>query len=159
MQRTLSQSKQVGLFPCRGSVVPCRTLSVVSETYHGTVKPGFARPAVSVFLTRRAKISFSGGIISGLPVIRAFALVATGTSYAFRLETRKRDGQSPPLPVAWLIDGLSYPYYFGVRAAPWIACDPKCPLAGAENTNVMFENSNVVPPVTQTWSGDSVPLV
>jgi hypothetical protein len=40
-------SKQVGLFPCRGSVVPCRTLSVVSATCHGTVKPGFARPAVS----------------------------------------------------------------------------------------------------------------
>ena len=39
MQSTLSQSKQVGLFPCRGPVVPCRTLSVVSATCHGTVKP------------------------------------------------------------------------------------------------------------------------
>src|SRR5215831_2249344 len=40
MQSALSGSKQVGLFPCRGSVVPCRTLSLVSATYRGTVKPG-----------------------------------------------------------------------------------------------------------------------
>ena len=41
MQSTLSESKQVGLFPCRGPVVPCRTLSLVSATCDGTVKPGF----------------------------------------------------------------------------------------------------------------------
>src|SRR6516162_9057937 len=34
-------SKQVGLFPCRGSVVPCRTLPLVSATCHGTVKLEF----------------------------------------------------------------------------------------------------------------------
>jgi hypothetical protein len=39
MQNTRSQSKQVGLFPCRGPVVPCRTLSLVSATCNGTVKP------------------------------------------------------------------------------------------------------------------------
>ena len=38
MQCTLSQSKQVGLFPCRGPVVPCRTLSILSGTCRGTVK-------------------------------------------------------------------------------------------------------------------------
>jgi hypothetical protein len=31
------------LFPCRGSVVPCRTLSLVSVTRDGTVKPGFPK--------------------------------------------------------------------------------------------------------------------
>jgi hypothetical protein len=30
----------VGFFPCRGSVVPCRTLSPVSATCDGAVKPG-----------------------------------------------------------------------------------------------------------------------
>src|SRR5882724_1968985 len=43
----LSESKQVGLFPCRGSGVPCRTLYLVSATCKGTVKPWFARPAAS----------------------------------------------------------------------------------------------------------------
>jgi hypothetical protein len=47
VQCTLSLSKQVGLFPCRGPVAPCRTLPVVSATCHGTVKPGFAGPAIS----------------------------------------------------------------------------------------------------------------
>src|SRR5262249_21771811 len=35
------------LFPCRGPVVPCRTLSPVSATCHGAVKPRVARPGVS----------------------------------------------------------------------------------------------------------------
>jgi hypothetical protein len=35
----LSESKQVGLFPCRGPVVPCRTLFLVWATCRGTVKP------------------------------------------------------------------------------------------------------------------------
>src|SRR5215472_7239491 len=35
------------LFPCRGSVVPCRTLPLVSAICRGTVKPRFARPAIS----------------------------------------------------------------------------------------------------------------
>jgi len=45
---TQSGWKQVGLFPCRGSGVPCRTLSLVSATCIGTVKPGFTAhfPAV-----------------------------------------------------------------------------------------------------------------
>src|SRR4030095_119763 len=38
---TLSGSKQVGLFPCRGPVVPCRTLPPVSATRDGTVKSAF----------------------------------------------------------------------------------------------------------------------
>ena len=40
------------------------------------------------------------------------------------------------------------------RTAPLIACEPKWPLAGIPNTNVMFENPTWVPPVTQTVSGD-----
>ena len=35
----LSESKQVGLFPCRGSGVPCRTLCLVSTTCKPAVKP------------------------------------------------------------------------------------------------------------------------
>ena len=42
--RYLNQSRW-DLFPCRGPVVPCRTLSLVSATCNGTVKPWFARPA------------------------------------------------------------------------------------------------------------------
>jgi hypothetical protein len=41
----LSESNQVGLFPCRGSVVPCCTLSLVSVTCDGAVKPWFVTPA------------------------------------------------------------------------------------------------------------------
>src|SRR5215475_2671849 len=37
--RCLNRSRW-DLFPCRGSVVPCRTLSLVSATCHGNVKPG-----------------------------------------------------------------------------------------------------------------------
>ncbi len=37
------------MFPCRGPVVPCRTLSSVSATCNGTVKPWFARPARANF--------------------------------------------------------------------------------------------------------------
>jgi hypothetical protein len=32
------------MFPCRGPVVPCRTLPTVSATRGGGVKPGFTRP-------------------------------------------------------------------------------------------------------------------
>lgn len=42
--RCLNRSRW-DLFPCRGPVVPCRTLSLVSATCNGTVKPWFARPA------------------------------------------------------------------------------------------------------------------
>jgi hypothetical protein len=41
MQSTLSESKQVGFFPCRGSVVPCCTLSLVSETCPALSNQGF----------------------------------------------------------------------------------------------------------------------
>ncbi|SPF38018.1 hypothetical protein SBA4_2110009 [Candidatus Sulfopaludibacter sp. SbA4] len=41
MQSTLCGSNQVGVFPCRGPVAPCRTLWLVSATCNGTVKPGF----------------------------------------------------------------------------------------------------------------------
>ena len=65
MQCALSQSKQVGLFPCRGSVVPCRTLSLVSATCHGTVKPGFARPAVSEREAEGARKTRQGQVFGG----------------------------------------------------------------------------------------------
>jgi hypothetical protein len=44
MQSTLSGSKQVGLFPCRGSVAPCRTLSLVSATSSLLSNRGFPDP-------------------------------------------------------------------------------------------------------------------
>ena len=37
---------------------------------------------------------------------------------------------------------------------PWIACGPKCPVAGPVYTRVMFEKSTCDPPVMQTWSVD-----
>jgi len=49
VQSTLFGSKQVGLFPCRGSGVPCRTLSLVSATCTGTVKPGFTAHFLTVY--------------------------------------------------------------------------------------------------------------
>src|SRR5262249_27723040 len=45
--RCLNRSRW-DLFPCRGPVVPCCTLSLVSATCKGTVKPGLPGPAVSV---------------------------------------------------------------------------------------------------------------
>src|SRR5215831_5538549 len=55
----LNQSRW-DLFPCRGPVVPCRTLCLVSATCKGTVKPWFATAAEdddgeSVTNTRRAE--------------------------------------------------------------------------------------------------------
>jgi hypothetical protein len=47
VQSTLSDSNQVGLFPCRGPVVPCRTLLVVFAICEGIVKQAFARLAVA----------------------------------------------------------------------------------------------------------------
>src|SRR5213080_1422779 len=40
--RSLNRSRW-DFFPCRGPVVPCRTLSLVSATWNGAVKPWFAR--------------------------------------------------------------------------------------------------------------------
>jgi len=39
--RCLNRSRW-DLFPCRGPVVPCRTLSLVSATCNGPVKPWFS---------------------------------------------------------------------------------------------------------------------
>jgi hypothetical protein len=41
MQSTLSRTKQVGLFPCRGPEVPCRTLPLVSRLAAALSNPGF----------------------------------------------------------------------------------------------------------------------
>ena len=50
------------------------------------------------------------------------------------------------------------PYFVDtVVTTPWIACGPKCPVAGPVYTRVMFENSTSVPPVMQSWIED-VPL-
>src|SRR5438874_1188514 len=46
--RCLDQSRW-DLFPCRGSVVPCRTLPLVSATCRGTVKPRFHGPFLAVY--------------------------------------------------------------------------------------------------------------
>jgi hypothetical protein len=55
VQFTLSQSKQVGLFPCRGWVVPCRTLLLVSATCRGTVKPGFANLGLPTWVCQASR--------------------------------------------------------------------------------------------------------
>jgi len=39
--------------------------------------------------------------------------------------------------------------------APWMACGPKCPVAGPVYTSVMFENATSVPPVIQICSVDA----
>jgi len=44
---------------------------------------------------------------------------------------------------------------FDSRTTPWIACEPKWPLAGDPNTRVTLENGTSVPPLTQTCSIDS----
>lgn len=42
-----------------------------------------------------------------------------------------------------------------LRTTPWIACDPKWPLAGDPNTKVTLENGTSDPPLTQTCSMDN----
>jgi len=37
---------------------------------------------------------------------------------------------------------------------PWIACDPKCPVAGPVYTNVTFDHSTLDPPMMQTCRVD-----
>ena len=54
--RCLNRSRW-DLFPCRGPVVPCRTLSLVSATCNGTVKPWFARPTASGDDTSTQKVA------------------------------------------------------------------------------------------------------
>jgi hypothetical protein len=44
---------------------------------------------------------------------------------------------------------------FDLRTTPWMACDPKWPLAGDPNTRVTLENGTSDPPLTQTCSMDS----
>src|SRR5215472_16020482 len=80
--RCLNQSRW-DLFPCRGPVVPCRTLSLVSATCNRTVKPWFVRPAaagrhqypkVAKDLPNRARLVPT----TALGVVRAEALFHPG---------------------------------------------------------------------------------
>src|SRR5262249_29461044 len=43
------------------------------------------------------------------------------------------------------------------RITPWIACVPKCTVAGAPNVSVMFEYLTLVPPRMQIVTGDGLP--
>ena len=52
---------------------------------------------------------------------------------------------------------LVYPAYFVDTwvTTPWIACGPKCPVAGPVYTRVMFEKETCDPPVRQIWIVDA----
>ena len=120
--RCLNRSRW-DLFPCRGPVVPCRTLSLVSATYNGIVKPWFARPRFGT--TSVPKVVQRVPIVRGricfrrlLTQIQLTAVDARLCSSVFMMARRafcRQSSDAAPSPAACRQDGFA----FGYRALCW----------------------------------------